>query len=161
MEEHVYAPGDFSFIKTESEREMLADAYEAVTLEDQWDFMRTDPGKAGFVYSRDIKVVKIFMRMKIKNHNVQTLMIVMRNMAKIATEGWETYVDAWKQEGLEKEAKNSVDSVESGNYENTASATASDEAENSAEETKTPENSVEEESSPENSVINEHTGIAE
>jgi hypothetical protein len=147
MEEPVYAPGDFSFIKNKSEREMLADAYEAITLEDQWEFMKTDPGKAGFVYSRDIKVVKIFVRMKIKNHNVMTLMVVMRNMAKIATEGWEAYVDAWKQEGLEKEAKNS--------------ASASDETEKTAEETKPPENSVEEESSPENSVIAEHTGIAE
>jgi hypothetical protein len=137
MEEPVYAPGDFSFIKNKSEREMLADTYEAITLEEQWDFMKTDPGKAGFVYSRDIKVVKIFIRMKIKTHSVQTLMIVMRNMAKIATEGWEAYVNSWKQEELEKEAGKT------------------------AEETKTPENSVEEESSPENSVIDDHTGIAE
>jgi hypothetical protein len=137
MEDSKYPPGDFSFVKVESEREMLADAYKTITELDLWDFMRTNPGRAGFVYSRNPKVLKIFINLKIKSHSVLSLMVVMKNMAKIATEGWEAYVDSWKQEELETEA------------------------EKTAEETKTPENSVEEESSPENSVIAEHTGISE
>jgi hypothetical protein len=146
MEEKAYAPGDFSFVKVESEREMLADAYEAITEEGSWDFMATDPGKAGFVYSRNIKVLKIFMRLKIKTHSVLTLMVVMRNMAKIAIDGWETYVESWKQEELEKSAGNSADSLDS---------------ENSVDAGKTPENSVAEDSSSNSSIIAEHTGIAE
>ncbi len=142
MEEQHYAPGDFSFVRETSERAMLADAYETITTLDLWDFMRTDPGRAGFVYSRNPKVLKIFINLKIKSHSVQSLMIVMRNMAKLAKDGWEAYVDAWKQEELEKEAKNSV---ESGN-----SASGSVDAENQTDAGKTPENSVA-----------EHTGIAE
>ena len=95
----MYARGDFSFIKRDSERAMLEDAFQVISeTEGAWDYLVQkgvpDPN-SGFMFSRDSFLMKLGEKVdrhgKI-GHSGATYGCTMREMERIAKKGWDTYV---------------------------------------------------------------------
>jgi hypothetical protein len=72
------------------ESTMLADAYQAVTKADMWEYLRlpTTPGKDGFMFSKDIELAAIAFEMQYQGHSGSSYAWVMRQMEAIAKGGW-------------------------------------------------------------------------
>jgi hypothetical protein len=89
-----YKPGDYSFVKRAWEREMLQDAYQAVTVTDSWEFMRKEepPKDQGYMFWNSAEVDKISQAMKYQGHSGGSFAITMRHMQAVAKNGWEDYV---------------------------------------------------------------------
>jgi hypothetical protein len=73
------------------EREMLSDAYQAITTCDLWDWMKTyTPDKdKGFVFSSHPNLDRINAAMKNKAHSGGSYGWTMRTMENIAKLGWD------------------------------------------------------------------------
>jgi hypothetical protein len=90
----VYNVGDFSFVQDKLHRYLLLDAYNALQKSELWTFVKDeyDEKKA----SEQPEILEIFLAMKYKSHTMKTFGVVMRNMKKIALDGWEEYVKEWQ-----------------------------------------------------------------
>jgi hypothetical protein len=88
-----YTPGDFSFIKDTWSREMLTDAYKAVSVTESWTIMAQDPGSGGFMFSTNPQYKAIGNAMKYDGHSGASYGLTMRQMQRIATVGWTIYVN--------------------------------------------------------------------
>lgn len=88
-----YAPGDFSFLKSTWSREMLSDAYKAVSETESWAIMKENPGSGGFMFSSDPRYKIIGNAMKYDGHSGASYGMTMREMQRLATIGWDTYVN--------------------------------------------------------------------
>ena len=89
-----YAPGDFSWIK-EGDAGILADAYQAVTKADAWDFFRNEepPKGAGYMFWGAPKLREVEKHMLLFDaHSGASYGMTMRVMQYIAKNGWESYV---------------------------------------------------------------------
>jgi hypothetical protein len=92
-----YEPGDFTFVITQDVREMLTDAYQAVTKTESWPMIGQEPGMGGYMFSDAEHIVKIRSELKYKNHNGPSYGWTLRQMQSIANHGWENYVNRVKE----------------------------------------------------------------
>ena len=76
---------------TPQESIMLADAYEALTKAELWDYMKkpSTPGKDGFMFSTDAELVILARYMKYDGHSGASYGWTMRIMESIAKNGME------------------------------------------------------------------------
>jgi hypothetical protein len=89
--------GDFKSLKLDDwSREMLEDAYKAVTKANRWAFLRRPdvPGPKGFMFSNWAEVKDIDTYMEYGGHSGSSYGMVMRVMEYIAKNGWDTYVES-------------------------------------------------------------------
>ena len=89
------APGDFSFIKSKTERDMLEDAYNAVTVSNSWDFFRTQapPDDTGYMFWNTHELMAITKNMKYRDlHSGASFAGTMRAMQSISLIGWDSWV---------------------------------------------------------------------
>ena len=86
-----YTPGDFSFILDENLKSMLNDAYIAISLAENWEVMKLDPGSDGFMYSELSYMNAINANIKYP-HSGYSYAKTMRVMQYIARYGWETFL---------------------------------------------------------------------
>jgi len=94
-----YGCGDFGFTD-EMEREMLEDAYKAVNVNEAWAEMAKDPGPDGFIFSTPTPLMtKVKASINYNGHSGGSYDWTMRIMQKIATIGWNAFVD-WKSKGV-------------------------------------------------------------
>jgi hypothetical protein len=77
------------------EAKMLADAYQAVTKADMWEYLRlpTTPGKDGFMFSKDIELAMINAEMQYGGHSGASYAWVLRQMEAIAKSSWEEWAN--------------------------------------------------------------------
>lgn len=80
---------------TAHEATMLADAYDAITKADMWDYMRlrSTPGPDGFMFSPAIELAAINAEMKYDGHSGASYAWTMRQMEGIAKGGWSTWAN--------------------------------------------------------------------
>ena len=88
----VPAPGDFSFVKDKETQIMFNDAYQAITKADAWDYMKTDPGKDGYMFTQSDILAKINTKMTYDGHSGASYGWTMRVMQRLARIGWEAFV---------------------------------------------------------------------
>jgi hypothetical protein len=84
-------PGDFSWC---TDGPMLADAYQAVTAAEAWDFLRTEtpPGEKGYMFWSHPTQKKIESHMKLlETHSGASYGWTMRQMEAIAKRGWHSW----------------------------------------------------------------------
>lgn len=76
-----------------SDATMLADAYEAVTSADLWEYLArpSTPGPDGFMFASDIELTAIASRMMFKGHSGASYAWTLRQMEYIAKGGWDAY----------------------------------------------------------------------
>lgn len=89
-----YIAGDFSFVQSSYEVEMLEDGYETITKLDLWKWLAEyiPEENKGFMFSENENISKIVNTMKI-GHSGATFGWIMRHMEMIAKKGWEYYVN--------------------------------------------------------------------
>ena len=89
------AKGDFSKLNfNEHTVPLLADAYQAVTVTEEWANMAKDPGTTGFAWSREPYLNRITGAMKLANeHTGATMAWTLRVMQQIAQKGWDTFCE--------------------------------------------------------------------
>lgn len=99
--------GDFKSLPLDEwEREMLEDAYKAVTKANRWDFLRRPdvPGPNGFMFSNWPQVKDIDSFMEYGGHSGGSYGCTMRAMEFIAKNGWDEYArDVQEQDKKRKE----------------------------------------------------------
>lgn len=80
---------------SKNEATMLADAYEAITKAEMWDYLRlpSTPGKDGFMFSPAIELAAINAEMTYDGHSGASYAWTMRQMEAIAKGGWEAYAN--------------------------------------------------------------------
>lgn len=87
---------DFLKIKDESSRFMLENAYNAITLSEGWDFMRTfNDNQNGFMFSDNPMTGKIMSKMEelgYSGHSGFSFGWTMRNMEFLAKHGKEVFL---------------------------------------------------------------------
>ncbi len=88
-----YAKGDFSIVEDNLHRYLLEDAYKALNDSDLWTFVKDEYSQEKALEQPEI--LDIFLAMKYKSHTMNTFGVVMRNMKKIAQDGWDEYVREW------------------------------------------------------------------
>lgn len=88
----IIEPGDFSFLNAD-EREMLTDAYKAVTMTESWEAMKQDPGAGGFMFSGNEYMKPINAALKYNDHSGFTYGWTMRAIQFIAANGWDAYLE--------------------------------------------------------------------
>jgi hypothetical protein len=93
MDTEGYPEGDFTFVTDNLQRYMLEDAYKSLKEKDLWDFVKNEYDERKALEQPEI--LDIFLGMKYKTHTINTFAIVMRNMKKIACDGWDEYVKEW------------------------------------------------------------------
>ncbi len=80
----------FDFIIDEHERMVLNDAYNAITLTENWDFVKQDCNS--FMFSNSPKIWEITNKMKYTGHSGASFGCVMRTMQYIAQNGMDAFV---------------------------------------------------------------------
>jgi hypothetical protein len=85
-------PGDFSFVKDKETRIMFDDAYQAITKAEAWDYMKTDPGDGGYMFTQSDMLAKINTKMTYDGHSGASYGWTMRTMQHLARTGWEAFV---------------------------------------------------------------------
>jgi hypothetical protein len=82
---------NFAELYEENEVILLEDAYRAVTLCAAWDWLKEfkpHPNE-GFMFTTEMTVAEIHMRMKHRGHSGSSFAWTMRTMQSIAKHGWE------------------------------------------------------------------------
>lgn len=74
---------------------MLADAYDAITKAEMWEYMRlkSTPGPDGFMFSPAIELAAINAEMTYEGHSGASYAWTMRQMEGIAKAGWDTWAN--------------------------------------------------------------------
>jgi len=89
--------GDFSYVTQYSERVMLQTAFQAITITENWAFMRNPIGS--FSLSRDKRVEQIYNKIEeigYTGHSGCSFGCTMRNMQYIAVHGDAAFKKIWK-----------------------------------------------------------------
>jgi hypothetical protein len=89
------AKGDFSMLNFHKDTiPLLADAYQAVTVTEEWANMAKDPGTTGFAWCREPYLKRIQDAMKLAGeHTGATMAWTLRIMQQIARKGWDTFCE--------------------------------------------------------------------
>lgn len=97
-EKMTYNPGDFSFVKDESDRIMFEDMYAAVTKAEAWEDIKADPGYGGFMFGAQTLVSRILVHLEDRvGHSGASFAYTLRVMQMIARDGWLHFVELRKQ----------------------------------------------------------------
>ena len=89
--------GDFSFITDDCTRDMLTDAYNAVTLAEIWDFMKEEPEEGkGFMFSSDKRYQCVGDYMKYVGHTGSSYGWTMCAMQYLAQNGWTKFYETFR-----------------------------------------------------------------
>ena len=91
----MYNSGDFSFIQSDYEREMLVDAYSAISVTNSWEAMAQEVGPGGFMFTNPDYLKPITKAMKYTGHSGSSMSLTLRAMQYIAINGWDNYVKAY------------------------------------------------------------------
>ena len=93
--DHFIEDGDFSFIKDKHWGKSLKNAYNTITINNLWDFFKTEcpPNGKGYLYWEHPNINKIGYLLSMDGHSGASFAICMRNMEYIAKNGWSAYVD--------------------------------------------------------------------
>lgn len=109
-----YVPGDFSFWNSAYDEAMYKNAYDAITTENLWDWMKTasPPENKGFMFWDAPELKRLNKHMDVMGHSGFSYGMTLRTMEAIAKKGWDTYVkdtieaiDRYQREKAEKEAE--------------------------------------------------------
>jgi hypothetical protein len=74
------------------EASLLQDAYDAITVAEEWDYFRTF-SEQSFMFSRSANLQKVQAHMKtMDEHSGSSYGFVMRTMEAIAKKGWESWI---------------------------------------------------------------------
>ena len=99
-----FVKGQFDYIKSNSEKQMLQTAYQAINILELWDYMKQNPGPNGFTFSHDIRVRKIYNKIEelgYHGHSGCSFGCVLRDMQIIAKDGEKefrkTYLSTFKK----------------------------------------------------------------
>lgn len=98
--------GNFNSLPIDKwDREMLEDAYKAVTKANRWDFLRRPdvPGPNGFMFSEWPQMKDIDTFMEYGGHSGASYGMTMRAMEFIAKWGWSEYVKSILQQKQKEE----------------------------------------------------------
>ena len=90
----------FSFIKDVMTVMMLEDAHRAITKAGAWDYMKTDPGKGGYMFTTNETLTAINAHIDMDNcigHSGASYGWTMRQMQYIAINGLEEYEKLYKK----------------------------------------------------------------
>ena len=72
---------------------MLEDAYKAISIAEEWEYMKRGPGPGGYMFSLSNKSIRaISDNIKYDGHSGASFAITMRSMEYIAVHGWPNYV---------------------------------------------------------------------
>lgn len=75
------------------EASLLQDAYDAITVAEEWDYFRTF-SEESFMFSRSAELAKVKAHMKaLDEHSGASYGFVMRTMETIAKKGWQSWVE--------------------------------------------------------------------
>jgi hypothetical protein len=75
---------------------MLDDAYKAISLAEEWTYMKTDPGPGGYMFSPSNESIKaISAKIKYYGHSGASFALTMRSMQYLAIHGWDNYVTSY------------------------------------------------------------------
>jgi hypothetical protein len=88
-----FVPGEFNYIKSESNKKMMVTAYKAITLTENWNFMKMHT--TSFMFSKYPQVEQIYYKIEelgYTGHSGSSFAIVMRKMQYIAKNGEEDYM---------------------------------------------------------------------
>jgi hypothetical protein len=88
---------DFSFVENKSSREMLENAFAAVTQTESWAFLREDVDT--FMFSRNPQVHRILKKMEelgYHQHSGASFGVTMRQMQFIAQYGFEKFKELYQ-----------------------------------------------------------------
>ena len=83
--------GDFSFADSIS-RQMLEDAFQAVTVTESWEYIAKDPVGGSFILCADKRMMAINEALKFDGHSGGSYGWTMRTMQLIARVGWDAYL---------------------------------------------------------------------
>jgi hypothetical protein len=97
-EEPTFVPGKFDYIKPKDAnyKEMLFNAYQAITQTETWDFVKQDC--EAFMFSKDPKIWIITNKMAelgYDGHSGSSFGCIMRDMQKIAKYGEEKFMEVY------------------------------------------------------------------
>jgi len=90
----------FSFVKNSMTAMMLEDAHGAITKAGAWDYMKTDPGEGGYMFTRNETLDAINVHIDTDNcigHSGSSYGWTMRQMQYIAINGLEEYEKRYKK----------------------------------------------------------------
>jgi nanoRNase/pAp phosphatase (c-di-AMP/oligoRNAs hydrolase) len=85
-------PGEFAYVKDQWTREMLLNAWQAITITELWDFVKEDIDS--FMFSHDPRVTRIYNKMEelgYGGHSGASFGCTMRNMQYLAEHGEEKF----------------------------------------------------------------------
>jgi hypothetical protein len=81
---------------TEHEKEMLADAEQAIEKADMWEYMKEEPRDGGgYMFSDDAELKAIYKNIKYDGHSGSSMGWTMRQMQQLARLGIDEFC-AWK-----------------------------------------------------------------
>ena len=89
-----YQPGDFSFYQSKWEAEMLKNAYDAISKEELWNFLRDNspPEGKGFMFWDAPELKRLMPHMEPIGHSGASYGFTMRAMEYIAKNTWDHFV---------------------------------------------------------------------
>lgn len=88
----VPAAGNFSFLDDHL-REMLEDAYNAITQAEAWDLMKVEPGTGGYMFGADNRYDTI--KLAYGGHSGPSYAWTMRAMQFLAQNGWAVFYQTY------------------------------------------------------------------
>jgi hypothetical protein len=81
--------GDFSRLPIpDDHKAMLCDVYNAVTIADKWDWLKT-----AHIVGNEPEIVSIASKMKCDPHSEFSFAMLMRSVECIAKKGWDTFIN--------------------------------------------------------------------
>lgn len=92
--------GKFKYVESKFIRNMLQNAFAAIQISEGWDFVKSDPGEGGFMFSMHPMITKIAINMDkctLDNpgHTGASFACVMREMQYLARYGVEAHMNKY------------------------------------------------------------------
>jgi len=89
--------GDFSFIQPSYMVPMLKNAFDAITTEELWDWIKTEspPENKGYMFWEHPNISRISSHMDSIGHSGASFGSTMRTMELIAKNGWDAFVNTF------------------------------------------------------------------
>ena len=78
---------------SQSEQEMLEDAYQAIEKTNMWDYMKKEPTGKGYMFSDDEELRLINRHLEYQGHSGSSFAWTMRTMQQIARLGEEKFIE--------------------------------------------------------------------
>ena len=97
-DEDAFEPGKFNYIKNKGTRDMLQNAYQAITLTETWEFVKKDIDTFMFSSGKEISIITSKMTdLGFDNHTGFTFGWTLRQMQFIAKNGESEFMKYCKE----------------------------------------------------------------